>query len=198
MPGPLEGLTIVDCSRGAAGPRATGILADYGADVVWIEPPGGDPWRRERPAATSVFNRGKRSAVLDVAEDPDLQRLFSLIDGADVFVESWRPGVAGGFGLGWDDLHERNPRLVYCSISGFGTSGPHRDLPDYEALVHALVGTMAEQAGHREGPIFQGLPFASIGAAYLALIGVLGALLRRDEDGRGRRVETSLWDGALA
>jgi crotonobetainyl-CoA:carnitine CoA-transferase CaiB-like acyl-CoA transferase len=198
MPGPLEGLTIVDCSGAAAGPRATGILADYGADVLWIEPRGGDPWRRERPAANSVFNRGKRSLVLDVAEDSDRQFLLGLIDGADVFVESWRPGEAEGLGLGWDDLHARSPRLVYCSISGFGTSGPHRDLPDYEALVHALVGTMGEQAGHREGPIFQGLPFASIGAAYLALIGVLGALLRREQDGHGRKVETSLWDGALA
>jgi crotonobetainyl-CoA:carnitine CoA-transferase CaiB-like acyl-CoA transferase len=198
MPGPLEGLTIVDCSGGTAGPRATGILADYGAEVVWVEPPGGDPWRRARPAASSVFNRGKRSVALDVAEDGDRQLLLRLVGGADVFVESWRPGVAEGLGLGWDHLRARNPRLVYCSITGFGTGGPHRELPDHEALVHALVGTMAEQAGHREGPIFQGLPFASIGAAYLALIGVLGALLRRDEDGHGRKVETSLWDGALA
>ena len=92
MPGPLEGLTIVDCSGGTAGPRATGILADYGADVIWVEPPNGDPGRRERPAANSVFNRGKRSVALDVADNRDRECLLRLLGGADVFVESWRPG----------------------------------------------------------------------------------------------------------
>src|ERR1700756_4598183 len=99
MTGPLEGIRVFDCTRGTAGPRATGILADYGADVIWVEPPGGDPGRRERPAGTSVFNRGKRSVTLDVAGDGDREHLLRLIEGADVFVESWRPGVAEGLGL---------------------------------------------------------------------------------------------------
>src|SRR6185437_3845298 len=100
------------CSGGTAGPRATGILADYGADVLWVEPPGGDPERQERPAANSVFNRGKRSLLLDLSEDVDRHRLLRLVGGADVFVESWRPGVAERLGLGWDDLRPRNPLLV--------------------------------------------------------------------------------------
>jgi crotonobetainyl-CoA:carnitine CoA-transferase CaiB-like acyl-CoA transferase len=189
MPGPLDGLNVVDCSLGMAGPRATGLLADYGADVVWVEPPGGDPCRQHQPAAVSVFNRGKRSIVLDPTDQDARATLLRLIAGADVFFESWPPGTAERLGMGWDALHARHPRLVHCSISG---------LPAHEGLVHALVGTMAEQVGHREPPIYQGLPFASIGAAYLALIGVLGALLRRHDDGAGRRVETSLLDGALA
>lgn len=198
MSGPLEGLRVVDCSRGVAGWRTTGMLADYGADVVWVEPPGGDPCRPHSPAASAVFNRGKRSAELDLGTDAGRSELLALIDGADVFVESWRPGAAGRLGLGREVLEARNPRLVSCSISGFGADGPHGDVPGYEALVHALVGTMAEQPGHRDGPIFEGLPFAGIGAAHLALIGTLAALYRRTIDGIGRHVETSLLDGALA
>jgi crotonobetainyl-CoA:carnitine CoA-transferase CaiB-like acyl-CoA transferase len=198
MPGPLEGLRVVDCSWGTAGPRATGMLTDAGADVIWVEPPAGDPWRRALPAAASVFNRGKRSRALDLAGTIGRDALLRLLATADVFVESWRPGVADRLGLGFPRLHEHNPALVCCSISGFGVDDARRDVPGHEALVHALAGTMAEQPGHRDGPIFEGLPFASIGAAYLAVIGILAALYRRDDDGWGRHVETSLLDGALA
>ena len=178
-------------------PRATGTLADYGADVIWVEPPGGDRCRGDT-AACAVFNRGKRSVVLDLATLNGRAHLLDLVATADVAVQSWRPGVAERLGVGYDVVHARNPRTVYCSISGFGADGPYRDVPGHEAIVHALVGTMAEQPGFREGPIFEALPFASIGAAYLSLIGVLAALLRREDDGHGRRVETSLYDGALA
>ncbi|MCE2391735.1 MAG: CoA transferase [Proteobacteria bacterium] len=196
--GPLRGLRVVDCSRGTAGPRATGLLADYGAEVIWVEPPGGDPYRKELAVPYSGFNRGKRSVVLDLRSDDGRERLFDLLATADVFVRSWRPGVAERLGLGFDGLRARFPRLVVCSITGFGNDGPYRDVPGYEALVHALAGTMAEQPGHREGPIFQALPFASIGAATLAAIGTTAALLRREDDGTGRHVETSMLDGALA
>jgi crotonobetainyl-CoA:carnitine CoA-transferase CaiB-like acyl-CoA transferase len=198
MAGPLEGLTVVDVSSGTAGPRATGMLADYGADVIWVEPPGGDPLRALHAVPYSVFNRGKRSVELDLRSGEGREALLSLLAGADVFVESGRPGVADELGLGYEELHARFPGLVYCSVSGFGRTGPHKDLPGYESLVHALVGTMGEQVGVREGPIYEGIPFASVGAAHLADIGILGALLRRREDGVGRWVETSLYDGALA
>jgi crotonobetainyl-CoA:carnitine CoA-transferase CaiB-like acyl-CoA transferase len=198
MAPPLQHLRVVDCSRGTAGPRLTGLLADYGADVIWVEPPGGDPFRAELAVEYSVFNRGKRSVVLDLRDPDGRDRLIDLLATADVFVESWRPGVAERLGIGYGVLHARYPGLVYCSISGFGQDGPHRDVRGYEALVHAIVGTMGEQVGHREGPIFEGLPFASIGAAYLAGIGTLAALHRRGEDRIGRRIETSLLDGALA
>ncbi len=198
MAGPIAGLRVVDCSHGMAGPRATGLLADYGADVVWVEPPGGDPCRPHVPAAVSVFNRGKRGIELDLTDTPQRDRLLELIDRADVFVESWQPGVAEALGLGFDAIHARNPRLVYVSISGFGEDGPDRDLPGYEAIVQALLGGMADQLGHRGAPIFVGWPFASTGAASLAVIGTLSALYRRHTDGVGRHVQTSMVDGALA
>jgi crotonobetainyl-CoA:carnitine CoA-transferase CaiB-like acyl-CoA transferase len=198
MTAPLDGLRVLDCSWGTAGPRATGMLADYGADVIWVERPGGDPLRKVLPAAASVFNRGKRAIELDLRDPIEREQVDELARAADVFVESWQPGVADRLGLGFDALRAQNPALVYCSISGFGADGPLRDVPGHEALVHALVGTMGEQPGHRDGPIFEGLPFASVGAAYLALIGTLAALYRRHDDGWGRHVETSLLDGALA
>lgn len=198
MSKPLEGLRVLDCSLGTAGPQATGLLADYGADVTWFEPPGGDPTRSRAPAAASVFNRGKRSAVLDVTAKADRDRIVELAKRADVFVEAWQPGEATRLGLGFEQLHAVNPQLIYCSISGFGADDPRRDLPPYEALVHALLGSMEMQPGHREGPVFLGLPFATTGAAQLAVIGILSALYRRMEDGVGRQVETSLVDGALA
>jgi crotonobetainyl-CoA:carnitine CoA-transferase CaiB-like acyl-CoA transferase len=198
LTGPLSGLRVVDCSTGTAGPRATGMLADYGAEVIWVEPPGGDRFRADLAIPYAVFNRGKRDVVLDLKDDRDRERMFRLLGTADVFFESWRPGVAGRLGLGWDTVHQRFPGLVYTSITGFGADGPHRDLPGYESLVHAVAGSTGEQAGHREPPIYQALPFASIGAAMLGLIGTLAALYRRGEDGHGRHVETSLLDGALS
>ncbi len=121
-----------------------------------------------------------------------------LADRADVFVESWAPGVAAALGLDFDVLHARNPRLVYISISGFGEDSRDAALPGYEAIVQAVVGSMSDQAAHRDGPVFIGFPFATMGAAYLAVIGGLAALYRRDSDGVGRHVQTSLADGALA
>src|SRR5205085_11711310 len=100
MPGPLNGIRVVDCSRGTAGPRATGILADYGADVIWVEPPGGDPCREELAVPYSVFNRGKRSIVLDLGQEADRETLFELLGTADVFVQSWQPGVAERLSVG--------------------------------------------------------------------------------------------------
>jgi crotonobetainyl-CoA:carnitine CoA-transferase CaiB-like acyl-CoA transferase len=174
------------------------MLADYGADVVWIEPLGGDPCRPHEPAAMSMFNRGKRSVELDLTDPASRDTLLELADRADVFVESWAPGTADCLGVGYDALHARNPRLVYVSISGFGEDGRDADLPGYEAIVQAVLGSMSDQLAERDGPVFIGCPFASMGAAYLAVIGALAALYRRHDDGVGRHVRTSLLDGALA
>jgi crotonobetainyl-CoA:carnitine CoA-transferase CaiB-like acyl-CoA transferase len=196
VPGPLDGVRVLDCSHGMAGPRATGLFADYGADVVWVERPGGDPCRPLEPAAMSVYNRGKRSVELDLTDAAAREQLLHLADRADVFVESWAPGTAERLGVGYETLHARNQRLVYVSISGFGEDGRDATLPGYEPIVQAAIGSMSEQAGHRPGPIFNAFPFASLGAAYLAVIGALAALYRRDDDGVGRHVWTSLVDGA--
>ena len=198
MAGPLEGIRVIDCSRGDAGARMTWLMADYGADVIRIEPRGGDPWRDRLAVHYSVYHRNKRSVELDLRDSTDRDTLLSLAETADVFVQTWKPGVAERLGLDYRTLHERVPGLVYCSISGYGLGSQFADLPGYGSLVHAASGMMGAQFGHREGPIFLGLPQASNGAAYMALIGVLAALYRREDDKWGRHVETSLVDGVLA
>ena len=147
MTGPLDGLRVVDCSRGTAGPRMTGLLADYGADIVWVEPPHSDPYRDELAVPYSVFNRGKRSVTMDLGDESGRETLRALLATADVFVSSWRPGAAERLGLGYQQLHAELPGLVCCSISGFGVDGPHRDRPGYESLVHAAIGTMVSRSG---------------------------------------------------
>jgi crotonobetainyl-CoA:carnitine CoA-transferase CaiB-like acyl-CoA transferase len=174
------------------------MLADYGAEVVWVEPPGGDPLRLHEPAAASVFGRGKRSVVLDLTNTQARDHVLALAERADVFIESWRPGMAEELGLGYEAVRARNPRLVYVSVSAFGEDGREADLPAFEPIVQAVLGGMSDQLAHRDGPVFIGFPFASMGAAYLAVIGTLAALHRRNDDGCGRRVCTSLVDGALA
>ena len=146
----------------------------------------------------AVYHRNKRSVELDLHEARDREVLLELIETADVFVETWRPGVAKRLGLGYETLHERMPALIYCSITGFGSGSQFAAMPGYAALVHAVTGMMGAQFGHRDGPIFLGLPQASNGAAYMALIGALAVLYRREDDGWGRHVETSLVDGVLA
>ncbi|MCB0934557.1 MAG: CoA transferase [Mycobacterium sp.] len=196
--GPLDGITVIDCARGIAGPRATGLLADYGAEVWWVEPPGGDPLRDVLKTEYAVFNRGKRSVQVDLTTAAGRDTLFDMASRADLLLTSWRPGVAERLGVDWPRVHERLPRLVYASISGFGEDGTLSDVPGHEAIVQSYVGVTAEQVGLRPPPIYEGVPFASIGAAYLAVIGSLAALYRRTFDGWGRHVQTSLVDGALS
>jgi crotonobetainyl-CoA:carnitine CoA-transferase CaiB-like acyl-CoA transferase len=196
--GPLESLRVIDCSSGLAGPRASGVFADYGAEVWWVEPPGGDPFRDVLKTEYSVFNRGKRSVQIDLKTDAGRDQLLGRLATADVFLTSWRPGVAERLGVDWDRVHDAFPQLVYASITGFGEDGTLAEIPGHEAIVQSYVGVTAEQVGLRPAPIYEGLPFASIGASHLTAIGALAALYRRTCDGRGRHVQTSLVDGALS
>ncbi|MET0579958.1 MAG: CoA transferase, partial [Ilumatobacteraceae bacterium] len=198
MPGPLHGLRVVDCTRGTAGPRLTQLLADYGADVVWVEPPGGDPLRKQLATDYAVTMRSKRSVTVDLGRGESRAQLLGLVEEADLLVTSWRPGVAERFGLDTNAIRRRAPHVIVATVTGFGTDGPLCEVPGREALVHAIAGTTGEQVGMRPAPIFEGVPFAASGAAYLAVAGVLAALYRRGVDGVGRSVETSLYDGALA
>ncbi|WP_082963424.1 CaiB/BaiF CoA transferase family protein [Mycolicibacterium peregrinum] len=192
---PLEGLRVLDLSTDLAGARASGVLADYGADVVLVDPIGGVSRWDELAVEHAVFNRSKRSVQLDI-HSPGTE-LDLLLAGADILIETWAPDEAAERHLDYAALHARHPALIACSITGFGPDGPYRDIAARESLVHALIGTMGEQVGHRDGPIYEGLPFASIGAGYLGALGVLAALYARTRDGVGRHVETSLYDGAL-
>jgi crotonobetainyl-CoA:carnitine CoA-transferase CaiB-like acyl-CoA transferase len=194
--GPIEGLVVIDASWGMPGAVTSMVLADYGATVVKVERPGGGPDLGNPSRA--VWERGKRSVTLDVRAEEGVGRLWELLGAADVFIESFRPGIAAGLGFGFEQVIATLPRLVYCSISGYGQEGPWRDRPGYDALVAARLGVMAEQAGHRAGPIFLGHPCVGYGTAFLATIGILAAVRARHHTGRGQHVDTSLLDSVIA
>jgi len=191
----LSGLRIVDLTRGIAGPLATMLCADNGADVIRVEPPGGDPYRSL--PAYHVWNRGKRSVICDLKSASGREFLFSLLATADLLIESFRPGTLERLGLGEAELRRRVPGLVTVSLSGYGLDHPRRDEPAYEGLVDAWLGLQDEQQGARPGPHYNALPVSSYGAAFLAVIGGLAAVRARSITGRGQRVDTSLADGAV-
>ena len=191
----LPGLRIVEIGQYVAAPFAATLLADQGAEVVKIERPGGDPYRRY-PGRWAAWNRGKTSVVLDLATGPGRDAALELIDGADVVVENLRPGALGRLGVPLDELRARHPRLVTCSITAYGSDGPSRDDPGWEPLVHARAGA---QQGLFTGdePIWLPFPMASVAAGLLAVLGIGAALVKRETTGYGQHVETSLFEALL-
>ena len=196
MPGPVEGLRVVDFTRGLPGALTTMLLSDYGAEVVKVEEPEGDPLGNN--PAFRVWNRGKRKLTLNLRTREGVETALELASRADVMIESWRAGVADGIGVGYGAVKERNPGVIYCSISSFGEKGPLKGLPGYEGIAAAASGIMTEQAGVRPGPVFVSSPVASYGTVMLALQGILSALHVRNETGIGQRVWTSMYEGAIA
>jgi crotonobetainyl-CoA:carnitine CoA-transferase CaiB-like acyl-CoA transferase len=195
---------VVEFSQGMAGPMVAMVLADNGAEVVKVEPPGGD-WARSLPGF-QMWNRGKSSVVLDLRREAGRRQAQSLAAGADVVVEDFRAGRADRFGLGYPQLASVNPGLVYCSIGGFEQGGPLEGRRAYDGVVAAAAGRMVDldvlsgavPGQDRDAPIFTAAPVATYGAAQLALHGVLAALLARARTGLGQRVETSLLLGESA
>ncbi len=196
VPGVLEGIRVVDATSGIAGAMATMVLSDHGADVVKVEPPGGDPMRAY--GGTVVWHRGKRSVVLDLADPSDRETFVELAGTADVLVESFPPGVMDGWGLGYADLREDLPSLIYTSLTGYVRGTDAQDRPAIDLLVQARTGQQFEQPGWREGPIFLPRPLPSLGASFLLLNGIVAALYAREITGEGQWVETSLHQGVLA
>ena len=201
----LEGLLVADFSRVLAGPLVTMTLADFGADVVKVEPPGGDETRTWSPPADSqgratfflAANRNKRSIELDLKDPGDLELARELVRRADVLVENFRPGTMDRLGLGFEEMSEQNPGLVYCSVSGFGSKGG-ANLPGYDPLVQAMSGMMSI-TGPPEGEASKvGVALVDVIAGLNATIGVLIALKERETSGRGQKVESDLMSSALA
>lgn len=188
----LDGLRVIDLSPTQVGAQISQTLADFGAEVVWVEPPGGSPLR-QRPAFPFLA-RGKRSLVADVHSAAGLDRIRDLAGHADVLIETFRPGVMDRVGLGFDELTERNPALIYTSVTGFGRSGPWSHLPGYEGVVAALVGLSASFSQIHAGshPPFLSVPWCSFAASQVALQGTLAALFERERSGRGQWVEANL------
>jgi crotonobetainyl-CoA:carnitine CoA-transferase CaiB-like acyl-CoA transferase len=195
MTGTLSGIRIVEQGTFITGPCAGMMCADLGADVIKIESPEGDPYRAYQGGQYSphfqAYNRNKRSLALDL-KDPGERELFDgLIREADVFIQNFRPGTADRLGAGFTRLHELNPRLVYCSISGFGSSGPYVNRPSYDSVAQALSGFLSVVVDYQR-PQFLGPALADAITGIYAAYGILGALVERGRTGRGRLVEVSM------
>ncbi len=203
--GPLSGIKVVDLSQGAAGPVAAMLLGDLGADVVKVEPPGGEwgrglgpPFLGGTAAAYLGMNRNKRGIVVDLKTDEGPEVVARLTDHADVFLESFRPGVAERLGIGFETLSARNPRLVYATISAFGRTGPWRDRPGVDGIVQAVGGIMSVTGTEDAGPVKVGVPAADMVAGVFSSQAVTAALFARERTGRGQRVDLSLIESLLA
>lgn len=203
----LGGLRVVDLTRVLAGPLCTQMLSDNGADVVKIEPPGGDETRHLGPpydamgnsAYFAALNRGKKALSLDLSQPEAQEVLHRLLDGADVLVENFLPGTMEKWGLGYEDvLATRYPRLIYCAISGFGRDGPLGGLPGYDAVLQAQCGLMSINGESSSGATRMGIPIVDHLTGYVALTGILMALCSRQVSGKGQRVEATLYDTALS
>ena len=200
----LEGIRVVDLSQNIAGPYGTQMLADLGADVVKVEPPGGDPARTWGPpfgeGETPLFlsaNRNKRSICVDLKSDGGKAVVDRLVDSADVFVQAFRSGVIESLGFGYAQLKQRRPALIYASVTGFGSPGPLRETPGYDPLIQGYSGLMSI-TGHPGGPPARaGASVVDLGTGILVALGVLAALRERDRSGKGTHVEASLLDTSL-
>lgn len=195
--GPFAGLQVLDLSTNRVGAQVSQLLADFGADVTWVEPPGGAELR-EQPAFP-FWARGKRSIVLDLRDESDRDRVRALAGRADVLVDTFRPGVLDRLGLGYEALAAANPRLVAASVTGFGRRGPYADVPGYEGVVLAKMGVFSafDRLSTGSAPPFVSAPFASFSASQTALHGILAALYERERSGLGQRVDTSLVKGFM-
>jgi crotonobetainyl-CoA:carnitine CoA-transferase CaiB-like acyl-CoA transferase len=201
--GLLKNLTVVECSTFVTGPYAASLLGDLGARVIKIEsPPDGDPYRYFAPDRFFSFNfahlnRNKESLALDLKSSKGKEICLELIKRADVFVENFRPGTAKRLGLGYDAFRALNPRLVYCSISAFGQSGPYANKPGFDTLGQAVSGLLSLLTDPEE-PKVMGMAVSDYVTGLSAGYGILGALLGREKSGDGCRVETSLLQATLS
>ncbi|MBK5921650.1 CoA transferase [Rhodothalassium salexigens] len=211
MAGPLTGLTVLDLSRVLAGPWATQILGDLGADVIKVERPGGGDDTRgwgppsvvhddgeETAAYYLCANRSKRSVALDLGSAEGQRIARRLAARADVVVENFKAGTAAKWGLDYASLATGHPGLVYCSITGFGQTGPNRDKPGYDFMIQGMAGLMSVTGTPDSGPVRAGVAVADITTGLYATIAILAALRHRDATGQGQHIDMALFDTQLA
>ncbi|MBB4614853.1 CaiB/BaiF CoA transferase family protein [Novosphingobium taihuense] len=201
--GKLSGITVLDLTQFFPGPAMTGMMADHGARVIKVEPPAGDPVRGMAPFENgqSVWfanlNRGKESVALDLKSDDGKARLWGLIAQADVFAESFRPGVMARLGFDYATVKAVNPRIVYCSISAFGQDGPLASHAAHDVAVEALAGFLSVNDGPDGKPVIPAVPAADMGAGLTALSAVLMALIGREKTGKGDYLDIAMFDAML-
>ena len=200
----LDGLRVLDVTQVMAGPFCAMILADLGADVVKVEPPGGDS-TRQMPGASgtdspsfNAVNRGKRSIVLNLKSEAGRDAFTRLARSADVLIENYRPGVMASLGLDYVTLSALNPRLIYASISGYGQTGPNRTKGGFDLIAQGVSGIMSITGEPGGAPVKAGVPVTDLSAGLFALVGILAALEHRHRSGAGQQVDTSLVDAGVA
>jgi len=205
MTGPLSDVRILDLTWVLSGPFASMVLCDLGADVVKVErPPWGDVARTTGPhvdgesAYFFSINRGKRSIAIDLQSAEGRELFLRAVDCADVVMENFTPGTMDRLGLGWDVLHERNPRLVYAATSGFGQTGPDRLRPALDIVVQGMGGVMSITGEPGGRPVRPGLSLGDIAAGLFTAVGILAALHERERSGEGQMVDVSMLDCQIA
>ena len=197
MAGALDGIRVIDFGQYIAGPLVGMLLADQGADVIKVDPPGGPRWKTP---ANATWNRGKRSIVLDLKQADDLATAKGLVRGADVVVENFRPGVMDRLGLGAAAMTQANPRLVYLSLPGFASDDPRASVPAWEGILGAATATYRprpEENG-KDQPVYTAIPISSNYGAFQWVVSIIMALISRERDGAGQRIELALFASHLA
>ena len=206
MPEALEGMRVLDCSQILAGPFCSMLLADMGADVVKIEKPNsGDDTRRMGPpfidtesAAFLAMNRNKRSIVLNFKEQSGVQAMKTLVKDADIVIENYRTGTMDRLGLGYEDLRKINPGIIYCSISGFGRTGPYANRGGFDLVAQGMSGLMSITGVPNSPPVKVGVPIADMNAGMFATYGILTAYINKLRTKKGQYLEISLLEAAIA
>lgn len=206
--GPLAGLRVLDLTRVLAGPTCTQMLGDLGAEVIKIErPEAGDDtrgfappfWPETKESAYFLgVNRNKKSVTLDMAKPEAQAILHRLLESTDILVENFKVGALAKYGLGWDQLKDKYPRLIYCSITGFGQTGPYAPRPGYDALIQAMGGVMSLTGEPNGSPQKVGIPVADLFAGLYGCIGILAALNHRTATGRGQQIDIGMLDTHVA
>jgi len=204
--GPLTGLKVIELAHIMAGPVCGQLLADMGADVIKVEKaPGGDDTRRMVPpevdgesAAFMILNRNKRGTAINLKSEAGKDVVRRLLGSADVVIENYRVGTMERLGLGYESLHQQNPGLIYCQITGFGRTGPYADRPGFDLIAQGMSGLMSVTGeGAGRPPIKAGVPVGDISAGMLAAMGILAAYIHRLKTGEGQLVDTSLLEGSI-
>ena len=206
MTGALTGIRILDLSRVLAGPFCTMILGDLGAEVIKVEAPGGSddtrkwgpPFKKGLSAYYLCANRNKKSVTIDLKSEEGIRIIKELVKDCDVVIHNFKTGTMERFGIGYDTLSKINHRIVYCSITGFGETGPYKDLPGYDFIIQAMSGLMSITGDEVSGPQKLGVAITDVLTGLYAVIGIQAALLERERSGKGQKIDLSLYDSAVS
>ena len=204
--GALENIKVLDLSRVLAGPYCTMILGDLGAEVLKVEAPGGSdetrkwgpPFKNDVSAYYLSANRNKKAITVDLKSEEGKEIIKKLVRESDVIINNFKTGTMDRFGLGYDTLLELNPGIVYCSITGFGETGPDRNLPGYDFIIQAMSGLMSITGTKESGPQKSGVAIVDVLTGLYACIGIQAALLERVQSGQGQKLDISLYDSAVS